>query len=168
MLEATFHFEYHDELEKLKDAYAAFDPDRDTVDNELLRAHSNDGDVATLFQHMVGLLERANFRHLGQDEIEAALNDTTDWGVRLDVDFDVFERLEVYSRGEVSTTRTVRNFRTLFKKQEVEVPIYQRLVIIFRLKDHERLAAQTNLDAVTLKIFKNIPRVDLEMLFPGT
>lgn len=168
MLEATFHFEYHDELEKLKDAYAAFDPDRDTVDNELLRAHSNDGDVATLFQLMVGLLERANFRHLDQEEIEAALNDTTDWGVRLDVDFEVFERLEVYSRGEVTTTRTCRNFRTLFKRQEVEVPIYQRLVIIFRLKDHERLAAHTNLDAVTLKIFKNIPRVDLEMLFPGT
>jgi hypothetical protein len=166
MLEATFHFEYHDELEKLKDAYAAFDPHRDTVDNEMLRAHSNDGDVATLFQHMVGLLERANFRHLDQVEIEAALNDTTDWGVRLDV--DVFERLEVYSRGEVTTTRTCRNIRTLFKKQEVEVPIYQRLVIIFRLKDHERLAAQANLDAVTLKIFKNIPRVDLEMLFPGT
>jgi hypothetical protein len=67
MLEATFHFEYHDELEKLKDAYAAFDPDRDTVDNELLRPHSNDGDVATLFQHMVTLLERANFRHLDQE-----------------------------------------------------------------------------------------------------
>lgn len=168
MLEATFHFEYHDELAKLKDAYAAFDPDRDTVDNELLRAHSNGGDVGALFEHMVTLLERANFRHLDQEEIEAALNDTTDWGVRLDVDFDVFERLEVYSRGEVTTTRTVRNFRTLFKKQEVEVPIYQRLVIIFRLKDHERLAANSNLDAVTLKIFKNIPRVDLEMLFPGT
>jgi hypothetical protein len=168
MLEATFHFEYHDELEKLKDAYAAFDPDRDTVVNDQLRAYSNDGDAATLFQHMVTLLERANFRHLDQEEIEAALNDTTDWGVRLDVDFGVFERLEVYSRGEVTTKRTCRNFRTLFKKQEVEVPIYQRLVIIFRLKDHERLAANANLDAVTLKIFKNIPRVDLEMLFPGT
>lgn len=168
MLEATFHFEYHDELENLKEAYASFDPDRDTIVNEQLKLHSDDDGLSALFEQLVTLLERANFRRLDQEEIEDTLNATSDWGVRLDVDFDVFERLEVYSRGEITARKTRRSLKTLYRQEETDVPIYQRLVLIFRLRDHDRLAAHCDIDAVTLKIFKNIPRVDLEMLLPGT
>src|SRR6266545_3282789 len=36
---ATFHFEYHEKLEELKDAYAPFDPDADT---KLLKEYTPD------------------------------------------------------------------------------------------------------------------------------
>jgi len=168
ILEATIHFEYHDRLNELKSRYAPYDPDRETrlIDDP---DRINDPEQPdALFECVMSLLERGNFRRLDRTQIEQTLAAKTDWGIRLDVDFSVFERLEVYTRGETTTRRTRRHWRSWYRAEEIEVPIYQRLLIMFRLKDNCHQAADDESGAVSLKLFKNIPRVDLEMLLPGT
>ncbi len=168
MLEATFHFEYHQRLEALKDSYAPFDPDADTrfvADSAPKPDHAA---VHVLFEQLAELLQRANFRRLDRTEIEEALADNSDWAIRLDVDFDVFERLEIFSRGETIMQRQRRRRRNFFRREQVELPIYQRLVVAFRLRQHRRLGKSCDTHPVYLKIFKDIPKMDLEMLLPGT
>jgi hypothetical protein len=168
MLSATFHYEYHARLEALKEAYAPFNPDactstlRECTDAERERL------VPEVFDRFVELLQRANYEHLSRAEIEQAMGAASDWGLRLHVDFDVFRRLEVYARGDVLERRVRRSWKTRYREVEVVVPLYQRLVVIFQLREHQHLKQAADSRAVCIKLFKNIPKQDLEMLLPGT
>jgi hypothetical protein len=168
LLESMFHFEFHAELEALKDAYAPFDPDADTQPLEPLPAAEYERRLDGLFDKFVWLLGRANFVRLTHADIAATLSSASDWGLRLKVDFDVFERLEVFARGDIVGRRARRRWRSLFRPEQVEVPIYQRLVIICRLRDHRGVDSQVSPHHVYLKTFKNIPKLDLDMLLPGS
>jgi hypothetical protein len=170
LLEATIHFEFQQFLEDLKTAYAPFDPDTDTTPIWIMSAEERQRQAETLFDRFGEVLTWANFTRLSQADLERALEAMSDWGVNLAVDFSRFERLEVFARG-ATTLRRPRRRRWFFwprRQLEVEVPIYQRLVVIFRLR--ERLAREEPGDPHTiyLKIFKNIPTMDLDMLLPGS
>ena len=52
--------------------------------------------------------------------------------------------------------------------EEISVPLYQRLVVILRLREFEDRHKIIDTESVYIKIFKDIPKVDLEMLLPGT
>lgn len=168
LLDATLHFEYHGCLEELKDAYAHFNPDADTRPVVALTAHERETQVARLFDKFVALLERANFVRLSRDDIHEALKAASEWGLNLTVDFDVFDRLEIFARGDMIGQRTRRNWRTMFRPEVVAVPVYQRLVLILRLRDWKQMGQIVDTQSVYIKVFKEIPKVDLEMLLPGT
>lgn len=167
LLEATFHYEYHQRWEELKNAYAPFDPDADTLPGEVLDENRRNVCAHELFDRFIKLLQRCDFQRLSREEIEAASHTVTEWGVNLEIDFDVFDQLEVFVRGDVIGRRSRRRLRKWYRLEEVEVPTYQRLVLIFRLADHEAME-NAAYDAVYIKIFKNIHKADLEMLLPGT
>ena len=101
LLACTFHYEYHRRLEELKDLYTPFNPD--SVTKELRTFSDDDRDRLTpeLFDKFTQLLERANYQRLSMAEIRRAVGAASDWGVRLNVDFDVFDRLEVFARGDI-------------------------------------------------------------------
>jgi hypothetical protein len=84
------------------------------------------------------------------------------------VDFSVFDRLEVYARGDVVERRKRRSWRRLYLAEEVRVPLYQRLAVIFRLRQEVGLDRRVDPQRVYIKLFKNIPKQDLDMLLPGT
>lgn len=168
MLEATFHFEFHQKLEELKNAYAPFDPDADTRALSRLTPDEKQQRLDGLLDQFVWLLERANFKRLSQVDIHKALEASSEWGLNLHVDFNLFDRLEVFARGDTVERRFRRRFRRLLRQEEVQVPIFQRLVVILRLRSHKRLAKHADTESVYIKIFKDIPKMDLEMLFPGT
>jgi Protein of unknown function (DUF3754) len=167
-LVATLHCEYQARLEELKDAYAYFDPDSDTEPLEPHTAEERNAQIEGLFDHFIALLERANFKRLSHDEVAAATHKASDWGINLEVDFDVFDRLEIFARGDVVGRRTRRRWQRLMRQQEVAVPVYQRLVVILRLREHAKKTQFIDTESVYIKIFKDIPKVDLEMLLPGT
>ena len=169
LLSATFAHEYHVELQKLKDDYAPFDPDADTH----RRARPPKAEQDRLLDGLVGrltwLLERANFRRLTRADIEAAMQEASHWGVNLKVDFDIFDRLEVFSRGEGSKKRrTPRRLFGLRKGLQVDVPTYDRLVVLLRIHADKHLPRGVDTNSVHVKLFKDIPKLDLEMLLPGT
>ncbi|HEY5311590.1 MAG TPA: TMEM143 family protein [Pirellulales bacterium] len=167
LLDATLHFEYHTHLEDLKSAYASFDPDADTQCLAPLTEREQLSRLNLLFDRFSWLLERANFCRLSRDDLDKALAAASHHGLSLEVNFEVFDRLEIYSRGEVSGTQQRRNWKRLYRAEQVQVPVFQRLVIIFRLRAGH---ASRKLDTqdVFIKLFKDIPKMDLEMLLPGT
>jgi Protein of unknown function (DUF3754) len=168
LLEATFHFEFHTRLEDLKDAYASFDPDADTQSVVSADAAELERQLGILFDKFVTLLDRANFTRMSRNDIRKALDSASDWGLNLNVDFDVFDRIELFSRGDRIGRRSKRNWRNRFQLEEVDVPIYRRLVLILRLRDHPLLGKKVDTQSVFIKIFKDIPKQDVEMLLPGT
>ena len=168
LLDATLHFEYHAQFEDLQNAYAPFDGDCDTVSLTELSAAERRARLDLLFRRFDWLMERANFRHLSRADLEAALGAVSQHGLRLEVDLACFDRLEMYCRGEFHLTQHRRNWKNFFRREEVEVPVYQRLVIIFRLQGGQRKSRTTDEQEVFIKLFKDVPKADLEMLLPGT
>jgi hypothetical protein len=159
------HLDYHVRLLKLKRDYAPFDPDDDTVSVLSIPAEQRQCRLNDLFRDFKWLLERAHFRHLGRDEIEPVLASASHWGIRMDVDFGVFEHLAIFARGDAVQKRTRK--RWLREGEEVEVPVYRRLVLILKLRQHPRLRGPVDTENVYLKIFKDIPKLDVMMLLPG-
>jgi hypothetical protein len=166
LLAATIHHEHHGEIEQLKNLYAPFDPDADTLSRDATTAGSDELDE--LFRRFDGLLERANFRRLTQADLEFALAACSEWGLSLRVNFDLFERLELYARGSLVGFRSKRRWKSLWRLERVPLPVYQRLVVIFRLRGDCRFGRELDTRDVFIKIFKDIPQMDLEMLLPGT
>ena len=166
LLEATLHYEFHEQLEELKSLYTLFDPDRDTQTIAGIAREHKDR-CPTLIDKFVALLRQANYTQLTREELQQSCNTESDWGVRLNVDFEVFERLEVFGRGDIKGRRVRRRLRNFYRIEEVDVPIYQRLVVLFRLRQHKRLLDQ-DIGPVFLKAFKNIPKQDIDMLLPGS
>jgi hypothetical protein len=164
---SLYHQEYHRRLTELKQAYLPFDPDSDTTRLVPLTAEQRQRRLNDLFSDLTWLLERAGFRHLSRGEIEPALAAASDWGVHVNVDFSAFEHVAIFARGDTVETRSRRRWRSLYRQKEVEVPIYRRLVIVLKLRQHPRLGGPIDTDNVFLKIFKDIPKLDVVMLLPG-
>ena len=167
LLLATFHFEYHTLLEELKNEYSPFDPDECTKPMVSLTPPQRADKLNRLFERFAWLMERANFKRLDRREIIEATKAVSDWGLNMDVDFSVFERFDLYARGDTQGTRYRRRWRNWWRLESIQLPVYQRLVLIVKLKPSKRLPGGVDTDDVFLKIFKDIPKIDLEMLLPG-
>ena len=164
---ATLHFEYNQRLDELKDAYAPFDPDHDTQSLVKLGADERQRRLNGLFCDFCWLMERANFKHLSREELEPALHGASDWGINMDVDFGAFERIAIFARGDAGEKRTRRRLRNFYRVEEAMVPVYKRLVIILKMRKHKRLPREVDTHSVYLKVFKDIPKLDVKMLLPG-
>jgi hypothetical protein len=162
-----YHLEYHRRLTELKQAYLPFDPDNDTTRLLPLTAEERQRRLNDLLSDFGWLLERAGFKHLSRSAIEPALDHASDWGIRMDVDFSAFEHVAIFARGETMQVRQRRRWYNFYRQEEAEVPIYRRLVLILKLRQHPRLRGTIDTDNVYLKIFKDIPKLDVLMLLPG-
>jgi hypothetical protein len=167
LVTATFHFEYHDKLKDLKNEYAPFDPDRVTTPLKPLSDEARQQRLDDLFAHFGQLMERANYKKLEQADLEKALEGASDWGVNMEVDLNIFEKLAGYVRGDMLGTRTRRRWRNLWRLETVQVPIFQRLVMMLKLKPNKRVPKDVDTKVVYIKLFKDIPKMDIEMLLPG-
>lgn len=155
---------YHTEFSKL---YGPVDPDFDGKIPAGAQRANVEGNVEQLMELGGRILDAASYRRLTQQEIEQCVGVASQFGVRLQVDFDLFDQLAVYARGDITGTRLRRRLRRLYQPESIDVPIYQRMVVIFSLRDDieslEALAAA----ALHLRMFKNIPQQDVDMLLPG-
>ena len=168
LLEAIVHREYHAIADRLKENYAVIDPDTDV--HSLHRGDSAELNRRSeaIFSDAKLLLEKANFRALPRGEVDAAVSAVSPWGLNLRVNLDVFERLEVWSRGEKIDHRVRRSWKSWFRLQHFRVPLYQRLMIIFRPRATKLDTRGYVADRIYLKLFKNIPEGDVDMVLPGT
>ena len=168
LVSAVFHFEYYSQLKDLKDAYAPFDPDRETCTLRKVLPEERQKLQDALFDKFLALMERANFKRLGWGDVEAAMRGgASDWGLDMDVDPRAFERIEIFIRGDGISRRTRRVPWRLWRKETVVVPSYQRMAFMVKLRPHVRLGSDANTEGIFLKVFKDIPKLDLEMLLPG-
>jgi hypothetical protein len=168
LVSSVFHFEYFKQLEELKNAYAPFDPDADTKTLNPVADEERRKDEEQLFERFGALMERANFKRLTQEEVQRALQEVaTVSGIHTHVDLSLFEHLGIFVRGDVMGRIPHRSWRKLWRKEERQVPLYQRLVLIVKLRPHKRLDRDIDTSRVYLKVFKDIPKADQDMLLPG-
>jgi hypothetical protein len=126
--------------------------------------------------------------------VEQILTRDSAYGLDLHVDLDAFEEVLLCYRGATNKKDQRRRWQRFYLKEEFDVPIFQRLFLLFKLKPFEvrvrEVMQQEKLssreaekivkrkragmpddvrdDNIYMKLFKNIPRSDLEMVFPNT
>ncbi len=161
------HHDYLRRLKRLKADYDPFDPDCDLL--SLAPEPPDAGKkLDDLFDQFARLLAQANYRRLSREELEEIARGASQWGVDMRVEWEAFDKLDVYVRGLTTGTRIVRKWYRLYRKQEVEVPVFSRVVVMLKQRDHKALGKGADTKNVFLKLFKDIPRKDVEMLLPAT
>ena len=173
ILEALFHFEFQRRLETLKNSYAPFNPDTDT---RLLAEVS--GKERKLLQkqlvdEMTAVLNAANFERITAEDLAQALAEESLFKIRLEVDFDDFEDVIFFRRGESIREETLRQIGGL-RKKTFFFTSYDRVAVYVKFKDADYFQdrRRKNLPFVPgttiIKLFHNVPKADLEMLFPNS
>ena len=81
-------------------------------------------------------------------------------------DFKQFEHLRIYARGYTQIARVFRGPKTKFRKRTMLLDAYQRLIIALKFRDGLELGPYIRSDVVYLRMFKDVPHVDMEMHLP--
>jgi predicted transcriptional regulator len=181
-------------LNELFEAYDPFNPDDDTLNQEELSVEQRTAKrgelVTTLRKHALS----ANYEEITPKGLEIIMSNATPDGVHVEVDFSEFEVKLLFFRGEGDLQREKRDIARLYlRKKTYAIPVYNRLLMALKFKTEEvriaELMKQHDIDEATarkrlkklrrhfpksaatehvyLKIFKNIPCYDVEMLFPN-
>ena len=186
---------YAAKLLDLEHTYEPFSPDSDLLITRKYSAAERDGLKARLVVQLHELLRQANYVAIDPARIDMIMTKDSHYGLDLHVDLEAFDVLALYYRGASKRTETRRNIKRLYlKREEFDVPIFQRLCVVFKLKPEDvrlreimaknrcdrdeaekiykrirgMLPPQIKPDFVYLKLFKNMPRSDIEMAFPNT
>ena len=186
--------QYNSQLLDLEQTYEPFSPDSDL----LMTRQFTPSEKRTLRQRLIAgvesLLVRANYERIDPHDLKLILTKDSHYGLDLYVDMDAFDEVLIYYRGASNKRHERRSYKKFMRKEEFDVPIFQRLFVLFKLKPFEErvtdimtsekldrdkaekrvkklrshMPAGVNDNHIYLKLFKNIPRTDLEMVFPNT
>jgi len=167
MLDHIFHFEFHQVIEALKNAYADLDPDTDTRSPDI----GETGASESFVQLLDGLLEKANYERVTESDLKRALTESSLFKIRLHVEFDDFSEVSLFARGVSLRQEELPTWFGLGSKV-IEFTNYDRVVVYIRIRDDYQHSkhdfASCRAGATLLKLFRNVPSADLEMLFPNT
>ena len=165
---SLLHHLYRQRHERLTYAYAPLDPDRDTRLPHVPTPAHRDKLADEVFSNIHDALNRANYQRLSSEDIQQALAAASKWGVRMRVNFNMLQRMEIYSRGSVIGRRARRDWRKLFRYELFDVPLYQRLVVVFRTREGNKSSERFDSRKVYLRMFKNVPQQDVDMMLPAS
>lgn len=170
---STIHYQYHETLEALKDNYAPFDPNSDTFNFEQLSPASIIEKQKAFSSAFSEVLNAANFEKITEQDLQDALQEESLFKVRLAVEFEDFAEMVFYRRGEYQKTETIVKFWGL-KKEQITFTNYDKVAIYIKYKDaayfqkNKRSTVQFEPNSTIIKLFQNVPKADLEMLFPNS
>jgi hypothetical protein len=169
LLSSTIHNDFHTKLEELKESYRPFDPDPDVP----IRNPVQDPDDAKFMKRLDYLLEKANFKKVGEKELEHALTTESLYSGSVDVDLSELSRWAMYSRGRLRRIHIIKKWKNLKRPKKLDVESYERLVLAIRFTPNfvahsEERRNALDSDHIYIKYFRNVPLNDLEMVFPNT
>ncbi len=173
ILEALFHFEFYSHLEKLKTSYAPFNPDADT--RSVLKYSPNEKKdlQKQLVEEMTSVLTAANYEKITGQDLQQALGEESIFQIRLEVDFEDFEDVIFFRRGESIKEETLVKYFGLWKNK-FKFTNYDRVAIYIKFKEADYFEKQKRKHlyfepgSTVIKLFHNVPKADLEMLFPNS
>jgi hypothetical protein len=143
----------------------------DAEDNEVASKVQGNEPTQGQMQQVVDLFDQimndAGYKKITREEIEKCVGIASQWGVPLHVDLDLFERLVVYARGDIMGTRFRRRLRKLYRMEAFDIPVYQRMAVAFQLKSELQGDEALGTHKMHLRMFKNIPKEDVDTLLPG-
>jgi len=167
MLAQIFHFEFHSLLEALEDSYTDLDPDIDTRRVDIAREREQ----RPFIDLLDGLLEKANYERVSEAELNQALTESSLFKIRLHVDFSDFAEVSLFARGQSLRSEVLPTWFGL-RARRIEFINYDRVVVYLKIRDDYQSPtpelSHCRAGATLLKLFRNVPRADLEMLFPNT
>lgn len=137
--------------------YVNYSPDRETIPNACSLAARNEAAYADLFARLDYLLDKANYSRLDDPRLSEVVRAANSAGLRVRVRPELIEHVALYVRGRGKVRRCTRTWRTPIRGRQHEVEVYQRLVVVARLKGDSH---------VILKLFREIPLRDIEALLP--
>jgi hypothetical protein len=170
ILEHYFHYEAFELIRKLKQNYAQFDPDLNPKERAGFVGKS---DLQIFKETLYEVLERGNYRQVDQETLDEAFKNSDLIGLKLAIDFNDFNDYGLFVRGHHKTTEKVTKF--FFWKKEIEFEYYDRVMIYLKYNDanhfKEKKVSLNRLPfdpgCIVLKIFKRVPKNDLETIFPN-
>lgn len=173
LIVSLFHHEFHSELESLKSAYAPFDLTSDTVSHDNFSEDDLSEKQAQLAAGLERTLNAANYVKITPADLNDALQQTSLFKVKLHVQFDDFEEVVFYRRGQQEKSETIVTWFGM-KKTPITFTNYEKVAVYIKFKDGTYFARQKrDLSHITpgstiIKLFQNVPKADLEMLFPNS
>ena len=170
IVEHYFHYEAFNLNRNLKQNYALFDPDLSPKEREGFIGKS---DFSVFKETLLTVLENGNYTRIDQETLDKAFKESDLIGLKLSIDFNAFKDYELYVRGSHKAKETVTKF--IFWKKEIEVEYYDRVMIYLNyneadyLKEKKVKLKKLPIDpgSIGLKIFKRVPKKDLETIFPN-
>lgn len=174
LLASLLHQEFRGRLETLKDTYHPFNPDADL---RTIREPSVDERAAAqerLVEELTALAEAANFERISADDLDRAFAEESLVKVRLAADFDDFEHVVFYRRGVRTRDEVVKRWFGL-RRTNITFTNYGKVLVYVKFKGaahFEALGKDVDdlpfaPDSMIIKLFQDVPRADLEMLFPN-
>lgn len=170
IIEHYYHYEAFNLNRNLKQNYALFDPDLSATERESFIGKS---DFSVFKETLLTVLAHGNYRRIDQETLDKAFKDSDLIGLNLSIDFNAFKDYELYVRGHHQAKEKVKKF--IFWKKEIEIEYYDRVMIYLNyneedyLKDKKVKLGKMPIDpgTIALKIFKRVPKNDLETIFPN-
>ena len=170
IIEHYFHYEAFNLIRNLKQNYAAFDPDLNPKERAAYRGKS---DFSIFKETLLKVLDRGNYSRVDQETLDNAFKDSDLIGLKLAIDLDAYKEYEIYVRGQHKTKEKVSKF--IFWKKEIAIEYYDRVMIYLNYHDasyyNEKKIGLGKMPidpgSVVLKIFKRVPKNDLETIFPN-
>ncbi|MEA2981369.1 MAG: hypothetical protein QOF09_3192 [Alphaproteobacteria bacterium] len=171
LLGAIYHYEYFDQLERLRNDYFYFSPDLDG------QARFDAATVERAYEDMVDALTKvlhsANFIEVRHEEIERAYREHGIVRVNIKAPLEDYREVRFFRRGHHNETSEISQWLG-FRKRTVEFGVYDDVVLLVTMKGadagSERKRGRkpkVRPGAVLLKYFRDIASADLNALFPG-
>ena len=166
LLGATFHSKFFTTLRELKETYAPLDPDADYVSLQGYSPVLDENSCKKFLKPFEAALVRANYNVLPRETLEQAIMAPNETGLTYVPDFTLFDNLTVYVRGFTQIAREIRDVKSRFKKRTILLDAYQRMVVALKFKGGMDLGPLVRADRLYLRMFKDVPHVDMEMHLP--
>ncbi len=192
--EARRFFRYLDYWRQQQYNAKLLGPDSDLLVTRQYTEEERDRLRRRVVEEMEGFLRQANYVRINPQQIDIILTRESYYGLDLHVDLGAFDELLIFYRGASTRKDQRRVLKKFFRKQEFEVPIFRRLFVLFKLKPEAQRVEQLMRDRpmsrrqarrfvraarsllppevkdsyIYMKLFKNMPRTDIEMIFPNT
>lgn len=170
IIEHYYHYEAFNLNRNLKQNYALFDPDLSLKERKSFIGKS---DFSLFKETLLTVLNQGNYTRVDQETLDKAFQDSDLIGLKLSIDFNAFQDFELYVRGHHKSKEKVKKY--FFWKKEIEIEYYDRALIYLHYNDTHFLKKKKvklgkmpiEPGSVVLKIFKRVPKNDIETIFPN-
>jgi hypothetical protein len=176
-LGAVFHYQYFEELDRLREVYFHFDPEIDP--QACGPAQDLDAAYRNLGEEFVRVVTDANFVEIAHDEIMRAFTERARVRVKIKAPVEDYRCVRMFRRGHHTETIDVPVWFGL-RRQKLDIVVYDDVVLMVATRpggvtpaDARRLARASGggqkirSGAVLFKYFRHIARGDLKALFPN-
>ena len=169
MLEAIWHHSAHEQLRSLKSKYQALDPNQSSF------SYSEE-EIKSFVSVLDEVLEDGNWMPISQEEIDEALAGEDVLPISLDVRFEEFRTMRLYKLGAKTKDVTSKSLFGL-RKVTKSAQIFENIITVLEFQDEKWFAdnkkrlrnkIETEIGGLHIRLFRDVPHLDLEVIFPNT